>query len=236
MQQPKKHTADIFFVLSLFCLYTLSSLFLSVIGANIYERNVDVSETNYNIRTSALYLTEKARQSETAGSIRVDRFGETDALVLSREVSEQIFETWIYVDDGHLCEVLVPAGTEVIPGIGQKIMPLARIDLALSDVNLLEIGVTDVKDNFYESRVFLECLAEAPQAAATPPEDVPTDVDAAPNTEIAANETPVIDEAEAVEIVSDENTADETTSNEIEEDNAPSVVQTTLEGEEVVAG
>ncbi len=157
MQQQKRHSADVFFVLSLFCLYTLSALFLAVIGANVYERNVAISEANYNIRTSALYVTEKARQSEALNRIRVDSFNENDALVLSREVDGQIFETWIYVEDDFLSEVLVPAGTTLIPGIGQKIMPLAALDLSMETNGLLEISVTDLRDNHFVSKVYLEC-------------------------------------------------------------------------------
>ncbi len=187
MQQQKKQTIDIFFVLTLFCLYTLSSLFLAIIGANIYEQNVAASEANYNIRTSALYVTEKARQSELQGSVRIDKFEDNDALVLSRTVSEQVFETWIYVDDGYLNEILVPAGTQLIPGIGQKIMPLQNMTLALVDVAFLEISVTDVRNNSYSTRIFLECDTQPQETALVEP--VPTETPAvAASTEIAPTE------------------------------------------------
>ncbi len=160
MQEQKRRTIDVLFVLTLFALYTLSSLFLAVIGANIYQQNVSASEANYNIRTSSLYLTEKARQSESAGNIRVDSFGDGDALVLSRTVNEQVFETWIYVENGSLSEILVPAGTQLIPGIGQKIMPLKDLALTLDEIGLLKIYVTDNNDNHFASQVFLECTAD----------------------------------------------------------------------------
>ncbi len=158
MQYRKSHTIDIFFVVSLFALYVLSSLFLSVIGADVYRENVTLSEANYNVRTSVLYLTEKVRQNETGGDVRSDSFGGHDALVLSEHYNGNTYETWIYIEDGYLCEVYLAANVSPMPGIGQKIMEVNALTVTSDNMGLLTIGITDKNDNSYSSRVYLECF------------------------------------------------------------------------------
>ncbi len=158
--QQRKFSVDIVFVFMLFCVFTLSALFLSVIGADVYARNVDASEGNYNIRTSILYLTEKVRQNEKAGYIRTDTANGEGAIVLTEVYDDVEYETWIYIEDGYLCEVFMGSGMAVSPGIGQKIMPLESLAVDIDDNNLLTLSITDEKGRMYSSNVVLECGIE----------------------------------------------------------------------------
>ncbi len=153
----ERDTAELLFVIALFFLYTISSLLLSVMAANVYSQGAERSERNYNMRTSVLYLTEKVRQTTgAAGEISVRQTSEGDALVLGTLVKGERYETWIYVEDGYLREVLLLQGAHVSPGIGQKIMPLSVLVLELSPEGLLRICVTDQTGETYEGKVFLE--------------------------------------------------------------------------------
>ncbi len=160
MEPAKKRVSDIFLTLALFCIYTLSSLFLSVLGADVYRENVFDSESNYNIRTSILYLTEKTRQSEFSNSIRVDSALDSDAVVISQDFGGEIYENWIYVDDGYLCEVLIPQDGVIIPQAGQKIMPVEKLTLNLHNNGYMTIEVTDNLGNMFNSGIYLECNGE----------------------------------------------------------------------------
>ncbi len=158
MNHSKSLTVDMIFVLALFSVYTLSSLFLAVIGADVYRNNADFSESNYNVRTSVLYLTEKVRQSENVDRVSIGTVNGLDALVLSQVIGEDVYNTWIYTEEGYLCEVLTGEGMEIVPGIGQKIMPINSMSFDLDDKGLLSIGVTDSKEETYNAKVFLECV------------------------------------------------------------------------------
>ncbi len=146
----------IIFTLMLFSIYTFSALFLAIVGVDVYERNIQSSNANYNIRTSVLYLTEKIRQNEVEGTVRVDEMYSSEAIVLSQEINESIYETWVYVENGYLCEVLVPAGFEVMENSGQKIMPMANFSFSLEENGLLNIEVLDEDGNTYSTSIFLE--------------------------------------------------------------------------------
>jgi len=153
----ERYTAEILFVIALFFLYTIFTVLLSVMVADAYSRGAERSERNYNMRTSVLYLTEKIRQTTNAsGEISVRQTGEGDALVLGMLAEGERYETWIYVEDGYLREVLLLQGAEVSPGIGQKIMPLSELVLELGSEGLLRIRVTDQTGETYDGKVFLE--------------------------------------------------------------------------------
>jgi hypothetical protein len=107
-----------------------------------------------------LYLTEKVRQTNASEGISVRQSGEGDALVLGMSAEGERYETWIYVEDGYLREVLLSKGADLAPGIGQKIMPLSLLDLELGREGLLQICVTDITGERYDGKVFLEAAGE----------------------------------------------------------------------------
>ncbi len=157
MEKKSRHSIDIFFVIILFSLYTFCALFLTVIGADVYRANVEDSQTNYNTRTSVLYLNEKIRQNETANAVLVDSYDGMDALVLSQTVNDYNIKTWLYIENDYLCEATLSENVTLIPNIGQKIMPMYEIDFNLNDDGLLEITVLDIDNVTHSTSIFLEC-------------------------------------------------------------------------------
>ncbi len=149
-----KRLADILFVITLFCLYLVCTLTLCIIGINVYQKTINDSESNYNVRTSVLYITEKSRQNLSEQSIRIDEVNGSSALVLSQTIEGSVYDTWMYVEDGYLCEVLMPQGSEVIADIGQKIMPMDTLELSIDENSVLTIGVKDSKGESYYSNIY----------------------------------------------------------------------------------
>ncbi len=151
-----KRIVDILFVVCLFALYLVCTFTLCIIGINVYQKSINDSSENYNIRTSVLYITEKSRQNLSSNGIRIDNVADSAALVLSQTIEGAVYDTWMYVEDGYLCEVLMPADSEVIPYIGQKIMPMKKLELSIDENNLLIISVTDESGTFYSSGLFIQ--------------------------------------------------------------------------------
>jgi len=147
-------------VVALFFIYTICALLLSVMVADNYRMGAERSERNFNMRTSVLYLTEKVRQTNSAEGISVRQTAEGDALVLGMSAEGERYETWIYVEDGYLREVLMSKGADLTPGIGQKIMPLSSLELELGQEGLLQIRVIDQTGERYDGKVFLEAAGE----------------------------------------------------------------------------
>lgn len=142
MVRPKQHHADVFIVLALFLVYAACALMLSVLGAHSYRQTVALSQKDFTQRSSVLYLTQKVRQNDIGGSLRVESYGNGDALILVEQETGDGYETWIYVKDGYLCELLISAGSEVSDDQAQRIMPMQELSLSLESGNLLNIALT----------------------------------------------------------------------------------------------
>ncbi len=160
MNGKRKPFLDTFFVFTLFFAYTLSSLLLSIMGANVYTNTVQVSQDNYDVRTSVLYLSQKVRQSEQIDAISIQQFNGADALVITETFGEYKFDTWIYIENGYLCEALLSEGISLISGAGQNIMPLSSMAFDLDDTGLLSMDVITESGDTYHSKIFLECVLE----------------------------------------------------------------------------
>ncbi len=150
----------------MFSVYTICALFLSVIGANVYENNAADSEEAYNNRTSILYLTEKIRQNDISDGISVREQNGTQTLVIHKSYDGDKYETLIYVEDGYLCETLVPEGFDLIPGLGQKIMPITSIGFDMNEPQLLELSVVDASGTAHSTMIYLECTLDVSRSTA----------------------------------------------------------------------
>lgn len=129
-------------MLLLFFVYAGCALMLCVLGAQSFRQTAQVLEENYNQRTGAQYVAQKIRQNDIAGSVRIEQFKGTDALVLVEQESGQGFETWIFVMDGHLCEQLIAAESEIVNDQAQTIMPMQKLELSFDDTMLLKVALT----------------------------------------------------------------------------------------------
>ncbi len=156
MDKQRSSSSELIFVLGLFGFYTLCALFLAITGANVYQKNVEATEFNYTFRTTVLYITEKIRQSENIDSVAIETLEQSDALVLSRDFDGTIYNTWIYVEDSYLKEVLLAEDMTVAYNIGQKIIPAQDMKLSMSENSLITIELTDNEGNVFSSSVYLE--------------------------------------------------------------------------------
>ena len=152
----KKHIVDVLFVFSLFCIFAIASMFVVILGANSYKKNADVYDKNFSERTSILYVLEKIHQNDVPGGIRLDFVEYVQALVLTQNINGYAYETWIYVYDDELHEVLVERGTKVSLNDGQVIMPLKSLNFSLSN-GMLVIAITDISDNNLNMSVKPRC-------------------------------------------------------------------------------
>ena len=116
-KQEERHIIDILFVIGLFCIFALSTIFLISIGADIYGKTVSNTEINFNDRTSFAYVTEKIRQADRSGAITASTLEGRSALKLQKTVQDTAYITWLYEDHGKrrypsfpLCRSKNPSG------------------------------------------------------------------------------------------------------------------------------
>jgi hypothetical protein len=103
--------------------------------------------SNYELRTSTSYITEKVRQNNCAddqnGGIKLVTLEDTTALCLPKTIDQTTYCTYLYCHDGYLKELFTNADTSSIGGsmldAGQNIMELSSMEITEEDNGLLTI-------------------------------------------------------------------------------------------------
>jgi len=156
-------------VLLLFFIYAGCALFLSVLAVNSYSRTVSVLQEGFNERSGILYIAQKVQQNDVAGGVQIKTYQGNDALVLVEQDTGKGFETWIFILDGYLCELQISSGSEVIPALAQRIMPMSELKLELSRDNLLNVQVTTETSTVNTISLALRSSGEAFNGGNNPP-------------------------------------------------------------------
>lgn len=172
MAHRKQHSSDLFIVLILFFVYAGSALMLGVLGVTSYSRTVDVLQEGSDERSGILYLAQKVQQNDIGGGVRLDQYQGNDALVLIEQETGEGFETWIFIQDGYLCEQLIAADSEIIPDQAQRIMPIKALSLTLEAHNLLSMSVTSTSDTVDTLSLALQSSGESFNSGDTPPSNL----------------------------------------------------------------
>ena len=144
-KQERNHIVDVLFVLALFVVFTLSALVLVILGANVYRQTVNYMDENYNARTAYSYLTEKVRQNDLYDSIFIGELEGTTALVLTQEINDTTYATYLYLHEGNLRELFMRQGSDIGAdplSAGQKILPLMDWIPEMAGDHLLHISLT----------------------------------------------------------------------------------------------
>ena len=138
----KKHYVNILFTIMLLGIFTLSAVFVAVLGAKVYANSADKMHANFDTRTSIVYLSEKIRTCP-GDNYSINEIDGKTALVLSEEIGGKVYESWVFVSGDKLCEAMVSKGDKVLPGAAQHIMPLRSLNAVLKNGGI-EITVVTV--------------------------------------------------------------------------------------------
>lgn len=139
-----QHMVDILFVLTLFFVFALSALTLVILGANVYKTTVDHMGQNSSDRTTYAYIAQKLRQcDDNEHIVTVGNFGDSDAFIITSEVNDTLYNTYLYKYDNHLYELLSRSDLDMEPSDGSAIMELNRFDIDQIDNTLYKLTLSD---------------------------------------------------------------------------------------------
>lgn len=115
-------------VLAVFAVGILSVL---LSGAGAYQRLNRRDQAAFESRTAMQYLVTKVRQASGSDAVSIVPFGQGNALVIRQEQENEVYLTRIYCHDGWLMELYSFAEGEFSPEDGEKIMPMAALELKM---------------------------------------------------------------------------------------------------------
>ena len=125
-----QHHIDAVAALLLFGIFAVCVLAVLLTGADAYRRLTQRDQAAYERRTCTQYIATRVRQSDREGSIRVEDFEGSDALVLD---GDEEYATWLYCRDGWLMELYCLAGERLEPEAGQRLLEAEGMELSLED-------------------------------------------------------------------------------------------------------
>ena len=134
----------IWFSLLLGMLFALCTLFLVLFGADVYTSVLSDASKNDVSRTATLYITNKVRQSDEQNGVSIGSVEGDPALLLKNSVEGESVFTYLYLNDGALCEVTAAQGTEVKRSSGQPVLALQAMHLFIEQNGLLHVELLDI--------------------------------------------------------------------------------------------
>lgn len=141
-KDSKRHTIDVLFVITLFAVFAMSIMTLTGIGASVYEKIQASMSENYDSRTAFSYISNKLRQSDTNGNISLGNYGGTDAVIISEEIDNVTYCTYLYCYDGYLKELFTRAGQEFDLEYGTNILELDSFAASYETDTLIKFELT----------------------------------------------------------------------------------------------
>ena len=139
--KQKQHTIDVVFILSLFCVFTISCLAVLFFGSHIYQKTIQESQYTFQTRTTLNYIHEKMLQNQEKDHIDVIYQDDLDILVLNDKQSK----TYIYYDDHYLKEVTLAHDQEFQKNYGNNLLKIRQLDIekVYDQVIKVEVKGTD---------------------------------------------------------------------------------------------
>ena len=140
--RAKRHITDVLFTLTLFAVFAAASLMVVFIGADVYSSTISRADTSFEINSSLSFVTTKIRQHDTADAVRLDNVSGIPALVLTQEIGDAYFETWIYHYDGVLREIFINRenADALWLGAGQPLASVYHFSFEKPAAGLIEIS------------------------------------------------------------------------------------------------
>ena len=139
----------------LFVVFAMAVLLVLLSGGRIYQNVVQDIGMQYESRTSISYITTKLHRCDSAGSVSVESFGDSEALVLSEIGKDgRQYETVIYLYDGDIREFFSEKGNRFPPSTGKTILTVESLHFTLKNNNLVIIEYS-TGEGSYSSYVYL---------------------------------------------------------------------------------
>lgn len=138
----RNHTVDILFVITLFCVFAFSIILLTGAGANVYESIVESMTENNNSRTSFSYIINKVHGSDMEGRVSLGTYEGLESLVISEEIDNVVYCTYLYYYDGSVRELFTRSGQEFDPSFGTEILPADSFSVSYVTDGLLKFEIT----------------------------------------------------------------------------------------------
>ncbi|MDF2616817.1 MAG: hypothetical protein K0Q47_1472 [Sedimentibacter sp.] len=148
----KQFSFQFIFIMLLFLIIVILSVMIIVLGKNIYVNINEDRDTNYEIRVSLSYISNKIRQSDKQGTVEIRNYEDRNAVVINETYDDENYETWIYFYDNAIYEMFTDENTSFQPEEGMRIVDCDGLEITKLNDNLYKFAA---KSSVESSELFL---------------------------------------------------------------------------------
>lgn len=128
----RKTNIDILFLLALFAVFMLCSLFIVLFGAKIYQKTVSQMETNFEKRTVVYYFTEKLQKGDLENSVQVATCDGIPVITLLQKTASTSYITYLYHYEGSIREITLSENASFHKEEGTPIIDLPELHFSMN--------------------------------------------------------------------------------------------------------
>ncbi len=130
-------------VLMLYLMFSILVIFTFMAGIKAYNSIRNKNNDNYSLRTSLQYVSNKIKAYQKKGAIEVSELNGKTALKIIENLDGKEFDTYIYENEGMLCELFIEADTKIDLSWGTKINNIQTFEIEKLSDKLIEIRTND---------------------------------------------------------------------------------------------
>lgn len=145
MRFQNRHVIDMAFPIVLFFVFAASALMVVMLAASVYGNTTDGLQVNDQSRTALSYVSEKVRQSDAQGGMKIVNIEGTQCLSMSAEYNGTGYVTYIYEYDGMLKELFVRDDAPISLKSGMDITEISSMSMKQGEGGLYHFTVVDSK-------------------------------------------------------------------------------------------
>lgn len=143
MSRKNANSIEVMFPIILLVVFVVSAISVVLLAAETYRHIVRSAQENYDTRTAIEYVTEKVRQADASNAVSVGTFDSRNALILEQNLDGSTYRTYLYENNGQLCELYLKDGTAATAASGTAILSLSAFQAQQVSDHLLAITCTD---------------------------------------------------------------------------------------------
>ena len=144
--REQKHSIETVFTMITFLVYTIAMVLFVLLGASVYRSVTGQMQQHQNRRTTESYLREKIRQNDWEGAVSVTEIQGRQMLQIEETIRDQKYRTYIYVEEGKLRELFLPAEKEIHLQNGTPLFTMKEITFQEEENGLLTICLRTEED------------------------------------------------------------------------------------------
>lgn len=142
-QTRSRHVIDFIFPIALFFVFAASSLVVLILAADIYGSTTNRLQANDEKRTALSYISEKIRQNDAGGALKITTVEDTECLAMTADYNDVSYTTYIYVYDGMLKELFARDDASISLKNGKDIMEISSLSMSQTDEHLYHFTAVD---------------------------------------------------------------------------------------------